>query len=77
MFAELMKLPKNKQSRLADDVWIIGEAIARHFRMSNSRDGFEVAVRNYAATLAERDPRFYEIWEQVKKETIDGDSADG
>ncbi|PSB23476.1 hypothetical protein [Stenomitos frigidus] len=67
-----MKLPKNRQSRLADDVWIAGEAIARHFRMSSARDGFEIAVRDYAIKMSERDPQFYQLWEQVKNEGIDG-----
>lgn len=69
MYADAMKIPKNKQTRLADDVWIAGEAIARHYRMSTARDGFEVAVRNFAALLAEREPKFLDVWEQVKQET--------
>jgi hypothetical protein len=67
-----MKVPKNRQSRLSDDVWLAGEAIARHFRMSSSRDGMETAVRNYVLKLAETDPKFAELWEQVKNEGVDG-----
>ena len=70
MFIE-MKIPKNRQSRLADDVWIAGEAIARHFRMSSARDGFETAVRDYVSKMAEKDPRFSQIWEQVKNEGVE------
>ena len=66
-----MKIPKNRQSRLADDVWIAGEAIARHFRMSSARDGFENAVRDYVSKMAERDPRFSQIWEEVKNEGVE------
>lgn len=66
-----MKIPKNRQSRLSEDVWIAGEAIARHFRMSSARDAFEVSVRDYAARLAERDQKFAEIWEKVKAEGIE------
>jgi hypothetical protein len=66
-----MKVPKNRQSRLSDDVWLAGEAIARYFRMSSSRDGLETAVRGYVARLAENDPKFAEIWEQVKKEGVE------
>jgi hypothetical protein len=70
MSAEV-KVPKNKQSRLADDVWLAGEAIARHFRMSGARDGFEAAVRDYVLRLSERDPRFSEVWEKVKDEGLE------
>ena len=67
-----MKAPKNRTSRLADDVWIAGEAIARYFRMTGTRDGFETAVRYYVSKLAEGDPRFAEIWNDVKEEGIEG-----
>jgi hypothetical protein len=66
-----VKAPKNRQSRLADDVWLAGEAIARHFRMSSARDGFEAAVRDYVLRLAEKDSKFSAIWEQVKSEGLD------
>lgn len=67
---DTMKVPKNKQSRLADDVWLAGEAIARYFRMSSSREGFETAIRGYVSRLAESDPRFAEVWDAVKTEGI-------
>jgi hypothetical protein len=73
MSATDMRVPKNRQSRLSDDVWLASEAIARYFRMSSSRDGLETAVRGYVTKLAENDPRFAEIWEQVKDEGIEGD----
>lgn len=65
-----MKLPKNRQSRLSEDVWLAAEAIARYFRMASSRDGVETAVRSYVSRLAESDPKFAEIWEKVKEEGI-------
>lgn len=71
MLSTDMKVPKNRQSRLSDDVWLAGEAISRHFRMSSSREGFEAAIRDYVLRLAERDPKFSEIWEKVKNEGVD------
>lgn len=65
-----MKVPKNKQSRLSDDVWLASEAVARYFRMSSPRDGMETAVRSHVARLAETDPKFAEIWDQVKNEGV-------
>jgi len=67
MFIE-MKLPKNRQSRLATDVWIMGEAISRYLKMSTARDGFEVAVRQYADQLS-KDEKFTELLEAIRKET--------
>jgi hypothetical protein len=64
-----MKLPKNRQSRLSDDVWFLGEAIARYLRLSAARDGFEVSIRRYADQLTERDEKFSAILEAVKKES--------
>jgi hypothetical protein len=71
-----MKVPKNRQSRLSDDVWLAGEAIARYFRMSSSRDGLETAVRAHVSRLAESDPKFAEIWEQVKNEGVESNQPD-
>jgi hypothetical protein len=66
-----LKYPRSRTSRLADDVWMAGEAIARYFRMGATRDGFETAIRSYVSRLAESDPHFAEIWTAVKKEGID------
>ncbi len=63
-----MKIPKNRQSRLSEDVWLASEAIARHFRMSSSRDGLEAAIRDYVLRLSQTDAKFAEIWEKVKEE---------
>lgn len=71
MLSNDMKVPKNRQSRLSDDVWLAGEAIARHFRMSSSRDGFEAAIRDYVLRLSQNDATFAEIWEKVKKEGVE------
>jgi hypothetical protein len=65
MFCESVKIPKNQQSRLSQDVWIAGEAIARHRGMMTSRDAFEMAVRDYASRLAENDQVFKKTWEAV------------
>lgn len=70
MAAVEMKIPKNQQSRLAPDVWLAGEAIAR-FRGMTSREAFEHSVRVYADRLAEQDPEFRKIWESVKAEGIE------
>jgi hypothetical protein len=66
-----MKIPKNRQSRLSEDVWLASEAIARHFRMSSSRDGLEAAIRDYVLRLSQADARFAEIWEKVKEEGVE------
>ncbi|MCY6493150.1 hypothetical protein [Leptolyngbya sp. GGD] len=71
MLSSDMKVPKNRQTRLSDDVWLAGEAIARHFRMSSARDGFEAATRDYVLRLSQTDPRFAEIWEKVKAEGVE------
>jgi hypothetical protein len=65
MFCEAVKIPNNQQSRLAQDVWIAGEAIARHRGMMSPRDAFETAVRDYANRLAESDEGFKKTWESV------------
>ncbi|MBD1847361.1 hypothetical protein H6F89_28935 [Cyanobacteria bacterium FACHB-63] len=71
MLSSDMKVPKNRQTRLSDDVWLAGEAIARHFRMSSARDGFEAATRDYVIRLSQSDPKFAEIWEKVKDEGVE------
>ncbi|MBD1846642.1 hypothetical protein H6F89_25115 [Cyanobacteria bacterium FACHB-63] len=71
MLSADMKVPKNRQTRLSDDVWLAGEAIARHFRMGSSREGFEVAVRDYVTRLSQSDPKFAEVWEKVKNEGVE------
>ena len=71
MLSAEMKIPKNRQSRLSDDVWLASEAIARHFRMSTSRDGLETAIRSYVLQMAQTDPKFSEVWEQVKNEGVE------
>ena len=67
-----MKVPKNRQSRMSDDVWMASEAIARWFKMTSPRDGFETAVRDYVSTLAENNKDFARIWAEVKEEGIEG-----
>ena len=59
---------RTRQSRLATDVWIMGAAISRYLKMSTARDGFEVAVRQYADQLS-KDEKFTALLEAIKKET--------
>ncbi len=66
-----MKVPKNRQTRAADDVWMASEAVARWFGMTTARDGLEMAVRDYVAQLAKTDTTFAQIWEEVKAEGIE------
>lgn len=68
MYSEAVKIPNNQQSRLGQDVWIAGEAIARHRRMASARDAFETAVRDYASRLAETDSAFKRVWDEVAAE---------
>jgi hypothetical protein len=77
MFCEAVRIPKNQQSRLAPDVWIAGEAIARHRGMMSSRDAFETAVRDYATRLAEKDEAFKQTWESVRAEMLLEESDTG
>lgn len=71
MYCEV-KIPKNQQSRLAPDVWLAGEAIARHRGMT-TREAFENAVRIFAEKLAEVDPEFRKTWNEVTKEGVEED----
>jgi hypothetical protein len=71
MLSTEMKVPKNRQSRLSDDVWLAGEAISRYFRMSTSRDGIETAIRAYVLQMSQADAKFSEVWEQVKNEGVE------
>jgi hypothetical protein len=68
MYCEAVKIPNNQQSRLAQDVWIAGEAIARHRAMGSPRDAFETAVRDYADRLAASDENFKKMWQSVTAE---------
>ena len=68
MHSEAVKIPKNQQSRLTQDVWIAGEAIARHRGMMSSRDAFETSVRDFATRLSETDENFKKLWDAVKEE---------
>ena len=69
--AVIVKLPKNRQSRLSEDVWLGAEAMARYIGASSPREGLETAFRNYLLTLRQTDPKFAEIWEKVKEEGIE------
>lgn len=66
-----MKIPKNRQSRVSDDVWLASEAIARFFAMTSPRDGLETAVRDYVIQMAKSNDTFAQVWEEVKTEGIE------
>lgn len=66
-----MRVPKNRQSRMSDDVWIASEAIARFFGMTSPRDGLETAVRDYVTQMAKSNDTFAQVWEEVKTEGIE------
>ena len=65
------KIPKNRQLRLSDDVWIAAEAIARYMGSKSTREGIETALRHYVFDLNQKDTRFSKIWEQVQTEGIE------
>jgi hypothetical protein len=63
-----MQIPAKQTTRIAADVWIAAEAMARHRGMPTMRDALEYAVREKADRLAEMDPQFRELWDRVKNE---------
>ena len=66
-----MQVPKNRQTRLSDDVWLACEAMARYLGASSPRDGLERAIMNYVLGLAQSNDRFEAVWEEVKAEGIE------
>jgi hypothetical protein len=70
-----VKIPKNSSSRLSEDVWLIGEALSRHYRTSNLRVAIESAIRITADRLASEDPNFAKLLNDVRKEGVE-DSGD-
>lgn len=68
-----VKVPKNQQSRLALDIWMVGEAITRHRGMSSNREAFEYAIRLAADKLAVEDASFRQVWQEVRREGIEAD----
>lgn len=68
-----VQVPKNRQSRLSDDVWLAAEAMARYIGSSSPRDGLERAFMTYVLDLGRNDQKFAEIWQSVKEEGINDD----
>ncbi|MEM8804745.1 MAG: hypothetical protein AAGF01_01685 [Cyanobacteria bacterium P01_G01_bin.38] len=68
-----VKVPKNRQSRLSDNVWLAAEAMARFIGSKSPREGIETGFMNYVLDLNQKDSRFAEIWEKVQNEGIDDD----
>ena len=66
-----VKPPKNRSSRLSDDVWLVGEALNRHYRTSNLRVAIESAIRITADRLATEDPKFAALLTEVREEGIE------
>ncbi|MEL6383824.1 MAG: hypothetical protein AAFQ89_15490 [Cyanobacteria bacterium J06626_18] len=65
-----VQVPKNRQSRLSDDVWLAAEAMARYVGSTSPRDGLERGFMSYVLDLAEANSKFAAIWESVKEEGI-------
>lgn len=68
-----VKIPKSGASRLSDDVWMIGEALNRHYKTGNIRAAIESAIRITADRMAEQDANFAKLLEQVKSEGVESD----
>lgn len=68
-----VKPPKNRSSRLSDDIWLIGEALNRHYQTGNLRVAIESALRITADRLASENPKFAEHLNNVKEEGIEND----
>jgi hypothetical protein len=66
-----VQVPKNRQMRLSDDVWLAAEAMGRYLGSASPRDGLERAFMNYILDLAKGNPRFADTWEAVKEEGIE------
>ena len=66
-----VKIPKNGSSRLSEDVWLIGEALSRHYRTSNLRVAIESAIRITSDRLASEDPDFAKLLKEVKEEGVE------
>jgi prophage antirepressor-like protein len=65
-----VKAPKNRQSRLSDDVWMVAEAVARFMGSKSTREGIETALRQFAFDLSQKDSDFAKIWNKVKEEGV-------
>ena len=68
-----VKIPKNSSSRLSEDVWLIGEALSRHYRTSNLRVAIESAIRITADRLASEDADFAKLLKEVRSEGVENE----
>ena len=66
----VVKVPKNRQSRVSDDIWIAGQALSEFLGTGSPREGWEACVRNYVVELATKNPKFSELWEKAKSEGV-------
>lgn len=67
----VVRVPKNRQSRVSDDIWIAGQALAEFLGAGTPREGWEAGVRNFVMELSTTNPRFAELWEKAKQEGIE------
>ena len=70
---ETMKIPRSGASRLSQDVWIIGEALRRYHLTDGIRPAIETVIRSASMQLAQSDPRYAEILQEVKEEGVEDD----
>lgn len=66
-----VQVPKNRQVRLSDDVWLAAEAMGRYLGSASPRDGLERAFMSFVLDLARESPQFSATWEEVKEEGIE------
>lgn len=70
---QMIRPPKNRSSRLSDDIWLISEAFNRHYKTDNIRVAMESALRIAADKLAAENEKFAAHLNDVKEEGIEND----
>ena len=74
--AIVVKIPKDKKTRLSQEAWILAEAINRYFLGEGVRSGVEAAVRGHAQELQRVDPdNFSRILAALREEGVEGGDA--
>ena len=73
VFTANVKVPKNRQSRISDDIWIAGKALSEFLGAGTPREGWEAGVRQFVVQLSTTNPKFAELWEKAKNEGIQDD----
>ncbi len=66
-----MKIPKSGATRLSEDIWMISEALNRHYKTDNIRTAIEAAIRITADRLSETDAAFKKRLDEVKSEGVE------